>query len=207
MADGRRVPIETLQPGDVIASLQIPGLVVDVDYRAQYDWLSTWGLDGVVRRAQPVGQLRLGTHDGFVVLNGRVKCTPEHPILIRRDDQWGFVSAEFVEVGDSLFLDRLDEEIVATVERIAGRVRTVALHVPTTNTLLVDGVWAHNDTGLSQLTSTSSSASSSSGSGKSSGSSFASSSGTIAPSILTSGGGSSSIGATASNGSSTNTAG
>ena len=54
MADGRRVPIETLQPGDLVASLQVPGLVVDVDYKAQYDWLSTWGLDGVVRRAQPV---------------------------------------------------------------------------------------------------------------------------------------------------------
>jgi hypothetical protein len=70
-----------------------------------YGWLSTWGLDGVVRRAQPVGQVRLGTHDGFVVINGRVKCTPEHPILVRRDDQWGFVSAEFVEVGDALFLN------------------------------------------------------------------------------------------------------
>jgi len=207
MANGRRVPIETLQPGDVVASLQIPGLVVDVDYRAQYDWLSTWGLDGVVRRAQPVGQVRLGTHDGFVVLNGRVKCTPEHPILVRRDDQWGFVSAEFVEVGDALFLDGLGEEPVATVERIIGRVRTVALHVPLTNTLLVDGVWVHNDTGLTQMTSTSSSGSSSSGSGssKSSGSSF-SSGGTIAPSILTSGG-SSSLGVSASSGSSNNTAG
>jgi hypothetical protein len=51
---------EALQPGDVIASLQIPGLVVDVDDRAQGDWLSTWGLDGVVRRTQPVGQVRLG---------------------------------------------------------------------------------------------------------------------------------------------------
>lgn len=145
--------------------------------------------------------------DGFVVLNGRVKCTPEHPILVRRDDQWGFVSAEFIEVGDALFLEGLGEELVATVERIADRVRTVALHVPLTNTLLVDGVWAHNDTGLTQLTSTSSSgsSSSSSGSGKSSGSSFTSSSGTIAPSILTSGG-SSSIGVSDSNGSSNNTA-
>ena len=204
MADGRRVPIETLQPGDMIASLQIPGLVVDVDYRAQYDWLSTWGLDGVVRRAQPVGQVRLGTHDGFVVINGRVKCTPEHPILIRRDDQWGFVSAECVEVGDALFLDGLCEEVVATVERITGRVRTVAIHIPTTNTLLVDGVWVHNDISLSALSSTSTSSSSSSGSSKSSGSSF-SSSGTIMPSILTSGG-SSSLGVSASSGSSNNTA-
>ena len=207
MADGRRVPIETLQPGDVVASLQVPGLVVDVDYKAQYDWLSTWGLDGVVRRAQPVGSVRLGTHSGFVVLNGRVKCTAEHPILVRREDQWGFVSAEFVQVGDALFLDGFDEEIVATVERIAGRVRTVALHVPGTNTLLVDGVWAHNDTfGPSILSSTSNSSSSSSGSSKSSGSSFTSSSGTIAPSILTSGTGSSSIGVSDSNGSSNNTA-
>ncbi len=198
-------PFSESQPGDLIASLQIPGLVVDVDYRAQYDWLSTWGLDGVVRRAQPVGQVRLGTHDGFVVLNGRVKCTLEHLILIRRDDQWGFVSAEFVEVGDALFLDGLGEEVVATVERIAGRVRTVAIRVPTTNTLLVDGVWAHNDISLSALSSTSTSSSSSSGSSKSSGSSF-SSSGTIAPSILTSGG-SSSLGVSASGGSSNNTTG
>lgn len=75
------------------------------------------------------------------------------------------------------FLDGLGEEVVVTVEPIAGRVRTVALHVPLTNTLLVDGVWAHNDTGLTQLTSTSSSSSSSSSSTptKSSGSSFSSS--------------------------------
>ena len=217
MADGRRVPIETLQPGDVIASLQIPGLVVDVDYRAQYDWLSTWGLNGAVRRTQPVGQVRLGTHDGFVVLNGRVKCTPEHPILVRRDDQWGFVSAEFVEVGDAMFLDGLGEEVVATVERIAGRVRTVEVHVPTTNTLLVDGVWAHNDISLSALTSTSSSSSSASGSAsstsgstgvtasKSSGSSFTSSSGSVMPTIGSSAG--TGPGLSPSQGGSTNTAG
>ncbi len=65
--------------------------------------------------------MRLGTHDGFVVISGRVKCTPEHPSLVRRYDQWGFVSAEFVQVGDALFLDGLGEETVATVERIAGR--------------------------------------------------------------------------------------
>ncbi|MBL9120875.1 MAG: hypothetical protein JNL80_13270 [Phycisphaerae bacterium] len=134
-----------------------------------------------------------------------MKCTPEHPILIRRDDQWGFVSAEFVEVGAALFLDGLGEEVLANVERIAGRVRTVAIHVPTTNTLLVDGVWAHSDISLSALSPTSTSSSSSSGSSKSSGSSFSCSSGTIAPSVLTSGG-SSSLGVSASSGSSNNTA-
>jgi hypothetical protein len=217
MADGRRVPIETLQPGDAIASLQIPGLVVDVDYRAQYDWLSSWGLDGIVRRAQPVGAVRLGTHDGFVVINGRVKCTAEHPILVRRDDQWGFVSAELVEVGDALFLDGLGEEAVASVERIAGRVQTVALHVPGTNTLLVDGIWAHNDISLSALTSTSGSSSSASGTmsstsgstgvtaSKSSGSSFTSSSGSVMPTIGSSAG--TGPGLSPSQGGSTNTAG
>jgi len=61
-----------------------------------------------------------------------VKCKPEHPLPLRRDYQWGFVSAEFVQVGDALFLDGLGEEVVATVERIACRARSVALRVPPT---------------------------------------------------------------------------
>lgn len=32
--------------------------------------------------------------------------------------------------------------------------RTITLHVPVTNTLLVDAVWAHNDISLSALSST-----------------------------------------------------
>lgn len=197
MDNGWRVPIETLQPGDVVASLQIPGLVADAEYRAQYQWRSDGRPGGILRRALPVGAVRIGMHDGFVVINGRVKCTPEHPLLVRRDDGWGFVSAEFVEVGDALFLDALDEEIVVALERVAGRIRTVALQLPGTNTFLADGVWVHTDISLWALTSTSSASASASdvapsaagtpgiAASKSSGSSFTTSPRSIVPAAHT----------------------
>jgi len=153
----------------------LPGLRADDATQTQYEWLSTWGLDGASPRRARVSQVRLGEHRGFVVLNGRIKATAEHPFLVRREDEWGFVSAELVEVGDALVRPGLSEEPVATTERIEGRVCTVAIMVPGTNTYLADGVWTHNDTLISNSGSSSGS-SSGSASSKSSGSSFSSSS-------------------------------
>ena len=65
MADGRRVPIELLTPGDVVRSLTVPGLRTDVPFRAQYEWLSTWGLAGATERGARINEVRLGEHDGF----------------------------------------------------------------------------------------------------------------------------------------------
>lgn len=175
MADGRRVPIEQVRPGDKVRSLVLPGLRADDATQTQYEWLSTWGLDGASPRTARVSQVRLGEHDGFIVLNGRIKATAEHPFLVRRGDEWGFVSAELVEIGDALVRPDLSEEPVATTERIEGRVGTVAIMVPGTNTYLADGVWTHNDTLISNSGSSSGS-SSESASSKSSGSSFSSSS-------------------------------
>ena len=206
MADGRRVPIESLRPGDMVRSLSVPGLKADMPFRAQYEWLSTWGLEGATVRDARVAEVRLGEHDGFYLINRRIKATFEHPFLVRRDEEWGFCSAELLQVGDFLVtLDcgQLDEERVDSLERVDGVVRTVAIHVPSTNTYLADGVWTHNDadlkgssagpgisnsgpgisnsggtTGPSISVSGSSSSSSSSGS-KSSGSSFSSSDSSI----------------------------
>jgi len=198
MTDGRRVPIELLAPGDMVASLVVPGLKTDVPFKAQYEWMSTWGLAGATVKSARVATVTLGEHEGFVLINGRVKATPEHPFLIRRtsDDQdaWGFCSAELLRVGDRLVVPdaagaELAEEPVFAVESIDGRVKTVAIHVPGANTYLADGVWTHNDSGplftVASSTSASESSGSSSGS-KSSGSSFSSSSGSPAPSLASS---------------------
>jgi len=148
MADGRRVPIESLAPGDMVRSLSVPGLQVDVPFRAQYEWLSTWGLEGMTLREARVAEVRFGEHDGFFLVNRRIKATFEHPFLVRRVDEWGFCSAELLKVGDLLITlidGEIAEERIDELERIEGTVRTVAIHVPGTNTYLADGVWTHND--------------------------------------------------------------
>jgi hypothetical protein len=136
-----------------------------------------------------VRSVTLGEHHGFVVINRRIKATPEHPFLVRRGDEWGFVSAEFIKKGDYLIGERLAEELVQSVDRVDAPTRTVSIYVPGTNVYSAEGVWTHNDlpveaatSGVNEASATSatsasgSASASASGSGSTSGSSTGSSS-------------------------------
>ncbi|MBX3364017.1 MAG: hypothetical protein KF866_04560 [Phycisphaeraceae bacterium] len=171
LADGRLVPIERLQPGDEVASLDVPGLARDADWQAQYRWRVT-GAATPRPCISRIATVRRGTHSGFYLINGRVKATFEHPFLIRRGDDTGFCSAELLRIGDRLVRHDLADERIESIERIDRTVRTVALHVPGTNVYLADGVWVHNDALSSGSGSSASSSGGAGSSSKSSGSSF-----------------------------------
>ncbi|MFG0243618.1 MAG: Hint domain-containing protein [Phycisphaerales bacterium JB054] len=171
LADGRLIPIERLQPGDEVASLDVPGLDRDADWQAQYQWRVT-GAAAPRPSASRIASVSRGTHEGFFLINGRVKATFEHPFLIRRGDETGFCSAELLRVGDRLVRHDLDDEAIESIRRIDRTVRTVALHVPRTNVYLADGVWVHNDALSSGSGGSGSSSGGAGSSSKSSGSSF-----------------------------------
>ena len=135
---------------------------------------------GTIPTVGRVASVKLGEHAGFVVINRRIKATPEHPFLMRRGDEWGFTSAELLKKGDFLVGERLAEELVETVDRVDAPSRTVAIHVPGTNTFSAEGVWVHND--MPATAHSSGSGSSSSGSGSVSGSGSSSSSGSASSS-------------------------
>jgi hypothetical protein len=132
---------------------------------------------GTIPTVGRVASVKLGEHTGFVVINRRIKATPEHPFLMRRRDEWGFSSAELLKKGDYLIGERLAEELVETVEHIDAPTRTVAIHIPGTNTFSAEGVWVHNDMPATAHSSGSGSSSSGSGSGSGSSSSSGSSAG------------------------------
>lgn len=157
-------------------------------YKAQYRWLSHWGMRGTKPTVARVRSVKLGEHHGFVVINRRIKATPEHPFLVRRGDEWGFVSAEFIKKGDYLIGERLAEELVQSVDRVDAPTRTVSIYVPGTNVYSAEGVWTHNDlpaevatSGVAEATAhtgvSGSASASGSGSGSGSGSTSGSSSG------------------------------
>jgi hypothetical protein len=129
---------------------------------------------GTIPTVGRVTNVKLGEHTGFVVINRRIKATPEHPFLMRRGDEWGFTSAELLKKGDYLIGERLAEELVETVDRIDAPTRTVAIHIPGTNIFSAEGVWVHNDMPATAHSSGSGSSSSGSGSGSGSGSSSSS---------------------------------
>jgi hypothetical protein len=159
-----------------------------------------------------VRSVKLGEHHGFVVINRRIKATPEHPFLVRRGDEWGFVSAEFIKKGDYLIGERLAEELVQSVDRVDAPTRTVSIYVPGTNVYSAEGVWTHNDlpveaatSGVNEVSATS--ATSASGSASASASGSGSTSGSSSGSSSSSGSGSKSSGSSfSSSGSGSGTA-
>jgi hypothetical protein len=182
LASGQTVPIERLKPGDRVAALDVEGLDRDVPCewgRAQYQWLRQRAEAVLTPVAGTVASVKIGTHDGFVTINGRLRLTPEHPVLLRRGDEVGFVSAEFVLIGDYLVRHDLSEERVEKITRAGDRATTVAVHVPGLNVFLADGVWVHNDMPPTQATGSGpqSGSGQSSGAGSSSGSGMGSGSG------------------------------
>lgn len=146
-------------------------------FRAHYQWISSFGIGTSVPRAARVGSVKLGEHDGFFVINQRIKVTFEHPFMVRRGDEWGFCSADLLQVGDWLIGQDQREERIESIQRIDAPARTVSIFVPGTNTYLAEGVWVHNDLPAVATQATHMSGSSSgsgshhSGSGKSGGSS------------------------------------
>jgi len=178
LADGTLVPIEDLREGDRVVSLRVPGLETDSAERAQYLWREQAERATLEGCAAEVASVTRGEHEGFYLVNGRIKATFEHPLLVRRGRDLGFCSVELLRVGDLLLRHDLGEERIASIERLDGTVATVSIHVPGTNTYLADGIWSHNDMAASAGSSSSSGSSSGSPSEseKSSGSSFSSSS-------------------------------
>lgn len=174
---------------------------------AQYTWLSHHSLYGVSPVAARVTGVTLGEHSGFVVINRGLNATPEHLFLVRRGDEWGFSSAEFIKKGDYLIGERLAEERVQTVERVDAPTRTVAVHIRGTNTFSAEGVWVHNDMPATAQSSGSGSSSSASGSGSGSGSGSSSSSGSTSGSGKSSGSSMSSSGSGSGSGSGSSSSG
>ncbi|MFO0082900.1 MAG: Hint domain-containing protein, partial [Phycisphaerales bacterium] len=115
LADGSIKPVEALRPGERVAALDVAGLDRAVPWRAQYQWLRPWAEAALTPVTGTVGTVKLGTHEGFITINGRLRLTPEHPVLLKRNEEIGFASAEFVQVGDALVRQDLSEEIVETV--------------------------------------------------------------------------------------------
>lgn len=160
-------------------SVHLPDLEADVDGSPQYAWLSDEPLSKSMVTTAAVATVSHGEHDGFYVINRRIRATFEHPFLVRRGDQFGFCSAELLRIGDRLVLHDLQEEPIESIQRCHGIVATVSLHVPGTNTYLAGVAWVHNaapSAGVGSSSSSSSSGAASSASsasgGKTSGSSF-----------------------------------
>lgn len=89
----------------------------------------------------------VGTHtvevDGVLVVNGTLKITPEHKLLV--NSQWK--TAGEIAVGDVLLTDAGVEQKVDSIEWVKGTMTVHNLEVEKLHTFFAGGVYVHNDKG------------------------------------------------------------
>jgi uncharacterized protein YfaS (alpha-2-macroglobulin family) len=89
----------------------------------------------------------VGTHavevDGVLVVNGTLKITPEHKLLVNA--QWK--TAGEIAVGDVLLTDAGVEQKVSSIEWVKGAMTVHNLEVEKLHTFFAGGVYVHNDKG------------------------------------------------------------
>lgn len=88
-----------------------------------------------------------GTHQvkvaGYLILNGTLKITPEHKLLV--NNQWK--TAGEIEVGDTLLSDQGSEIKITSIEWVRGKFTVYNLTVEKFHTFFANDTYVHNEKG------------------------------------------------------------
>jgi len=153
MSDGTTKPIEEINVGDEVMSLDLPGLPdEDLGY---LEWkaftmrpMDDYDLGGLVKRNQKtafVEHLFYDYMDGyFSINNGYLKVTMEHDLFTYDDGRWRWNTAKELKEGMQL-LNFLGEMVkIDTVEWIEGEVEVINFDVEPLDVYYAGGVLVHN---------------------------------------------------------------
>jgi len=119
MADGTPKPIEEIQPGDAVASL---------------DMLTGVSIPGRVTRVMT------GRSAMHLLINGELRATDRHPFLV--SGRW--VDAGQLAPGDALLRSDGSFETVRSIEIVEKEETVYDLTVEPTSTFFAGGVLVHN---------------------------------------------------------------
>jgi hypothetical protein len=153
MSDGSQKPIEEINVGDEVMSLDLPGLPdEDLGY---LEWKSFTmrpmddeDLESLVQRTTKtafVEHLFYDYMDGYVSINnGYLKVTREHDLFTYTDGKWRWKTARELQEGMKLF-NFLGEVVnIDSVEWIPGEVEVINFDVEPLDIYFAGGVLVHN---------------------------------------------------------------
>jgi len=153
MSDKTTKPIEEINVGDEVMSLDLPGLPdEDLGY---LEWkaftmrpLDNEDLEGLVERNQKtafVENLFYDYMDGYYSINnGYLKVTAEHDLFVYDDGKWRWNTARELKEGMKL-LNFLGEVVnIDSVEWIEGEVEVINFDVEPLDIYFAGGVLVHN---------------------------------------------------------------
>jgi hypothetical protein len=141
LADGSTKNIEDLEIGDILKTVAIDGL----DSADENAWksFSTTIFNSTESSSTVVG-IQKSQFSYYFLVNGNLKITLEHPMLIQRNGTYLFDRANDVHVGDILFDENGQWIEITSKVRVDETVNVVNINVESQDTYFANGYLIHN---------------------------------------------------------------
>ena len=140
MWDGSEKNVEDLVEGDLVKNISIDGLDEDEDAWKTF----TTNEFNYVDSMSAVKFAISGVYHYHYVINNKLKITFEHPIFVKRNDEYKFLRAEDVIVGDMMYNVSGEWEIIEEKIRIDELDEFITLGVETNDTYFANNILVHN---------------------------------------------------------------
>jgi hypothetical protein len=143
-ADGSWINIEQLKPGDALTTVSLPGLN---DNELAEDWFHTWSikdLNNIEKTTTVVTHVNRSSYWRYYTLNGTIKVTYEHKVLVRQGGVWRFNQVEDISIGDMILDENLNEVVIKSKKETQEDVAVVGIDTEVKDTYFVKGMLAHN---------------------------------------------------------------
>jgi len=136
-------PIEDIVEGDEVVSYNIEGLSLEEE--AFRTWSTQSSINGVKTLSRVIGN-KLGSNGSYRIINGTLKITNEHRILMKTHEdliKWDYM--ERLEIGYHILNDQLQWTEVTSLERIDERIGFADLSVEEVDNYFAGGILVHNN--------------------------------------------------------------
>ena len=141
MGDGTFKKVEDLELGEIVRSLSIKDLDVDIEdnwkefYTADFEYEE--GLSVITNISDS------GFRE-YYIINGNLKLTFEHPVFIKRAEVYMFTQTDGLVIGDYVFKENGEFEIVSSIDIIDEYVQTINIGIEENDVYFANGILVHN---------------------------------------------------------------
>ena len=144
MGDGTFKKVEDLEIGEVVRSLSIK----DLDVNIEDNWKDFYTADFEYENGLSVitGIDDRGFNE-YYIINNNLKLTYEHPVFIKRAEVCMFTQTSGLVLGDYIFKDNGEFEIISSIDIIDEYVQTINIDIEENDVYFANGILVHNRPG------------------------------------------------------------
>jgi hypothetical protein len=141
MGDGTFKKVEDLELGEVVKSLSIK----DLDTNIENNWKEFYTNDFEYEEGLSIiTNIFDDSFTQYYVINNNLKLTFEHPVFIKRAEVCMFTQTENLVIGDYIFKENGQFELITSIDIIGDYVQTININIEENDVYFADGILVHN---------------------------------------------------------------